>query len=868
MTPAMTPAVTGTKDDAPLLRRLPERDEGAAPVDPDALLTSFLDHVADAGLTLYPAQEEALLELAAGKNVILNTPTGSGKSLVATAAAFFTMARGERTFYTCPIKALVSEKFFALCRDFGPDNVGMMTGDATVNHDAPIVCCTAEILANIALREGRDAPVDMVVMDEFHYYADRDRGVAWQLPLLILERARFLLMSATMGNTEPFERCLTKLTGAETALVRSTERPVPLDFDYRETPLHETVQDVVAKGKYPIYIVNFTQRACAEEAQNLMSVDFCTKQEKKAIADALAGARFDSPYGKEIQKFVRHGIGIHHAGLLPKYRLIVEKLAQKGHLKIICGTDTLGVGVNIPIRTVLFTKLCKFDGEKTAILSVRDFQQIAGRAGRKGFDEQGSVIAQAPEHVIENLRMEAKAGNDPAKRRKLVKKKPPEKGYVHWDKATFERLVASAPEALTSRFQVTHGMLLNVLAREAGGCMAMARLIRKSHERPHDKRVHGRTALAMYKSLLDHGIVEIVPRVDDWGYEVGKKLVVNADLQEDFSLNQALSLFLVDTIPRLDPDSETYALDLLSLCESILENPEIVLMKQLDKLKTEKLAELKAAGVEYDERIAELEKLEYPKPNKDFIYDTFNAFAAKHPWVGDNIRPKSVAREMVENFYSFADYVKEYDLQRSEGLVLRYLSDVYKVLVQTVPDGMKTPEFDEIVTFFGAIVRQVDSSLLDEWERLRAPRLTPELREETQWEPEGSKDITADKRAFTVLVRNELFHVVRALAARDYAAAAKLFEAGTLEGENAPTEATFERALAPFWDEHTSIRTDADARAPKWIRIEHLDDRWEVEQMLLDDAEANDWVVQCVVDLERARVLGRPVLRYRRVGMF
>src|SRR6185503_1788464 len=250
-----------------------------------------------------------------------------------------------------------------------------------------------------------------------------ERGVAWQIPLLTLPRAAFLLMSATIGKTDFFEERLARLTSRPAVAVRSSERPVPLDFEYKETPLHETILDLIRHEKAPIYVVNFTQRAAAEEAQNLMSTDFCTKEQKRAIHAALEGVRFDSPYGKEIARFVRHGIGLHHAGLLPKYRLLVEKLAQRGHLKIICGTDTLGVGVNIPIRTVLFTKLCKYDGEKTAVLSVRDFQQISGRAGRKGFDTQGSVVCQAPEHVIENLRMEAKAAGDPVKKKKIVRRK-------------------------------------------------------------------------------------------------------------------------------------------------------------------------------------------------------------------------------------------------------------------------------------------------------------------------------------------------------------------------------------------------------------------------------------------------------------
>ncbi|HVY49799.1 MAG TPA: DUF3516 domain-containing protein, partial [Minicystis sp.] len=645
---------------------------------------------------------------------------------------------------------------FSLARELSPEYVGMMTGDATVNPDAPVICCTAEILANLALRRGAAAPVDYVVMDEFHYYADRDRGVAWQIPLLTLPRATFLLMSATIGNPEFFAEKLTKLTGRETAVVASEQRPVPLDFEYRETPLHETILDLVRHEKYPVYVVNFTQRSAAEEAQNLMSTDYSTKEEKRAIADALVGVRFDSPYGKEVSKFVRHGVGLHHAGLLPRYRLLVEKLAQKGHLKVICGTDTLGVGVNIPIRTVLFTKLCKFDGEKTAILSVRDFRQIAGRAGRRGFDDRGSVVVQAPEHVIENLRLESKVAADPAKKKKLVRKKPPEKGYVHWDRQTFERLTTAPPEPLKSQFSLSHGMLIEVLGREAGGCKAIVKLVRDSHGTKRDKRELKKTGVLLYQSLVDAGLLRV--EADERGRP---RVRVHADLQEDFSMNHALALYLVETLKLLEREDPEYPLQVLTLVESILENPDIVLQKQLDALKTRTIAELKAAGVEYDERIAALEKLEYPKPHREFVYGTFGEFERRHPWVGhENIRPKSIAREMIENFMSFSDYIKEYGLERAEGVLLRYLSDVYKTLVQTVPDAAKDEGVDEIVVNFRAMVRQADSSQLDEWERMRSgdalaaaprPRLEPAR-------PEG---ISADARAFTVLVRNALFHLVK-----------------------------------------------------------------------------------------------------------
>lgn len=827
-----------------------EKRVGTTADDEDAILSAILDWIGETGLTPYPAQEEAILEIVAGNNVILNTPTGSGKSLVATALHFESSVRKRRSFYTCPIKALVSEKFFALCRDFGADNVGMMTGDASVNRDAPIICCTQEILSNLALREGPNADVDDVVMDEFHYYADKERGVAWQIPLLELTHARFLLMSATMGDAAPFAERLTQLNGLPTKVVKSSQRPVPLAFEYRETPLHETVMELAAAGRAPIYVVGFTQRACAEEAQNLMSIDLSTKEEKKRIADELVGLRFDSPYGKEIQRFVRHGIGIHHAGLLPKYRLTVEKLAQKGLLKVVCGTDTLGVGVNIPIRTVLFTQLCKFDGEKTGILSVRDFHQISGRAGRKGFDEQGYVVAQAPAHVIENLRLEAKAGGDAKKLRKMVRKKPPEFGYVPFDKKTFERLVASEPEALESRFRVTHGMLIDTLGREGGGCMAMARLVSKSHERTPQKRIHGRQALALFKTLLDAGIVE----------KKDGRAIVHADLQEDFSLHHALSLYAVETIGKLDPDSDTYALDILTLIEAVLENPDAVLRKQVDKAKTEKMAEMKAAGMEYEERMAELEKIEHPKPLREFVYSTFNEFARVHPWVaGDNIRPKSIAREMFESLASFDEYVRDYGLQRSEGVLLRYLSDATKTFTQTVPAWAKGDRTDEIELFLRTIVRQIDASLIDEWERMRSGAPVDRA-VEAPVEQVDKDDVTHDPKAFTVLVRNAVFRFVRALAAKKYGEATEL-----LEPEPKWTPPKLEEAMAAFYATRTAVRVDPAARAPDRLRIETGDAVWRVTQTLLDPEEHDDAALMFSIDLERSRAERRAVLALERI---
>ncbi|MFA6546959.1 MAG: DUF3516 domain-containing protein, partial [Limisphaerales bacterium] len=790
-------------------------------------------------------------------------PTGSGKSLVAAALHFKALAQGRRSIYTCPIKALVNEKFLALCREFGPDNVGLSTGDATVNRDAPILCCTAEILANIALREGPDAAVREVIMDEFHYYADRERGWAWQVPLLTLPQVRFLLMSATLGDTAFFEAELTRLNARPTVTVASTGRPVPLEHAYSELPLAKTLESLLADGKGPVYVVHFTQLEAAQSAQDFTSINVCTREEKAAIAGALEGFKFTSPYGPEIKKWLRHGIGLHHAGLLPKYRVLVEQLAQRGLLKVICGTDTLGVGINVPIRTVLFTKLCKFDGQKTGILSARDFHQIGGRAGRKGFDDRGWVVAQAPEHVIENLKLAEKSARDG---KKVVKRQPPEHNFVNWDKNTFARLMTAPPERLMSRFQVTHAMLLNVLSRPGDGCAAMQRLIRDCHESPKQKQAHRRRAWQLFRSLVEHKIIEFIPPTP-----TGSKLRVNVTLQDDFSMDQTLSLYLLETLPLMDPQAPDYALVVLTLAESIVEDPDVILRRQLGRVKDQKMAEMKMEGIAYDQRMDELEKLEYPKPNREFIYSTFNEFAARHPWVGqENIRPKSIAREMFESFRSFSDYIRDYELQRAEGVLLRHLNGVFKVLTQTVPDAAKNDTLREMEIYLGTMIRQVDASLMDEWERMRNPDYqraeTKEVR--PPGAEEAARDITRDAKAFTAAIRTQLFSFLRGWVNGDTETALSHLALSEDAEGNPWTAERLRAAMDGFLVGHRHLCLDPEARNARHTYVTPAEDKrtWRGQQMLVDPDGHNDWVAEFAVDLAASRVQAEPVLRLVRIG--
>ena len=841
----------------------------------DAAVDAFLEWVTDRGLTLYEHQEEALLEIAAGSHVIVNTPTGSGKSLIAAAAHFLALADGRRSFYTAPIKALVSEKFFELSATFGPENVGMLTGDASVNHEAPIICCTAEILANMALRDGRQAPVGQVVMDEFHYFADPERGWAWQVPLLELVDAQMILLSATLGDVSRFESDLLRRTGRPVALVRSAVRPVPLVHDFRMVPLTETIEELLETHQAPIYIVHFTQAGAAERAQSLMSLKLCTREEKDAIAAFLGDFRFAAGFGKTLSRFVRNGIGVHHAGMLPKYRRLVERLTQAGLLKVICGTDTLGVGINVPIRTVLFTGLSKYDGTSVRLLSAREFHQIGGRAGRAGFDTMGRVVVMAPEHVIENAKKVAKAGDDPRKLRQVVKKKPPP-GTVSWGEPTFDRLVAAAPEPLTSSFAVSHSMLINVLDRPGDGRAALHTLLTDNFESETDQLRHLERAEAIEQALLDAGVVEVLDAPDDRGRTVR----VTIDLQADFALNQPLAPFALAALDLLDPDSPTHTLDVVSVIESVLEDPRPVIAAQVNKAKGEAVAQMKADGMDYDQRMLELESVTHPKPLAEILEPMFEVYRESHPWVSDfPLRPKSVVRDLWERAMDFGDYVRHYELARVEGTVLRYLTDAYRTLVKTVPEETKTDELIDLTEWLGEIVRQTDSSLLAEWEELKNPSdVAAAAAADAAGIEAPPPPVTANRRAFTVLVRNALFQRVELAAASQWGALADL------DGEDGWTLERWYESLQPFVAEHGAgaIGIGPDARSPALLLVDErpsarvdsdIDDErdpsarvWRVRQLLDDPAGNHDWSIEAEVDLDASDEAGRAVTHILSVG--
>ncbi|MBP1327457.1 superfamily II DNA/RNA helicase [Leucobacter exalbidus] len=849
------------------------REAGDATVSPDDAFAAFEEWVwEDRGLRLYPAQEEAILGITLGSNVILATPTGTGKSLVALGAHFSALTEGRRTVYTAPIKALVSEKFFELVAVFGAENVGMITGDASINSDAPVICCTAEILANLAIRDREIGGITQVVMDEFHYYAEPERGWAWQVPLLMMPDAQFLLMSATLGDVRELAKDLSDRTGRDTSLVTGVERPVPLHFNYAVKPAHEVVEELIADRQVPAYLVHFNQSHAVEQAQALSSIRIVDREGRDEIAAALGDFRFSTGFGVTLSRLVRSGIGVHHAGMLPRYRRLVEQLAQRGLLRVICGTDTLGVGINVPIRTVVITALTKFDGVKMRRLSAREFHQISGRAGRAGYDTEGDVIALAPEHDVENAKSAAKAAAKAesakgGKKAKPAKKKSAPQGFVAWSEATLDKLVISEPEPLVSRMRVSHSMVLGVIGRgeinEGDALETMRTLVFDSHEPRANQFAHARTAIGIFRTLRNGGIVEVYE--DPRGHRL---LRLTVELQANFALNQPLSPFALAAIELLDPESDTYALDVISIIEATLENPRAILRAQEHAARGEAVAAMKAEGIEYEERMELLEEITYPQPLKELLDEAFHEYLKEVPWARDfELKPKSVVRDMIERAFGFRDVVSFYQLGRAEGGVLRYLSDAFRAISRTVPEQAKSPELEDLIDWLGELVRQIDSSLIDEWEELANPEAHAQ-----NADPDRAlsiappaRSVLANERAFLVMLRNALFRRVQGAAFERYS------ELAELDGPGGFSEQKWRDALAGYYTEYDEILLDGDARSAALVQIDRSsadEGIWRFRQVLLDPENDRDWRIEGTVDLEKSELEGEPVVRVDRVGPF
>ncbi|KRN55403.1 DEAD DEAH box helicase [Atopobium minutum] len=834
-------------------------DESYANIPADEALDLYLDWVADQAIEPWDHQLEALLDLAAGNHVILGTPTGSGKSLVALGLCFLAVCTDRRAYYTAPIKALVSEKFFALCDVLGKDNVGMITGDVVINAQAPIICCTAEILAQDALRFGMQADIGCVVMDEFHYYGDSDRGWAWQVPLLTLPHTQFLLMSATLGDVNAITQALEKHTGRAVDLVLTAPRPVPLSYEFVETPLEATVELALRDGDAPLYIVHFSQEAAVKSAQALASYGVSTKEQRDQIKDALKGARFNTAFGKTLKRLLLTGVGVHHAGMLPRYRLLVERLAQQGLIPVICGTDTLGVGINVPIHTVLLTQLTKFDGHRMRRLNAREFHQIAGRAGRSGFDTEGRVIAQANEYDIERARALLKAAGDPKKIRKIKPKTPPH-DFVSWNNKTFERLIAATPEPLRPHLKITNSIVLAGVEQGADAWSRLHALVDESAQTDAQKAELSQHIDEVLATLLDAQVISRdVPADTPLG---PANYALETDLPQNFLLTQPLSPFMLAALELLDPQDTNYALDLISMVEATLDNPSQILRAQEKELRSKALATLKAQGVEYDERMQQVQEITYPKPLEELLTQAFASYCEQVPWAADYaLAPKSILRQMVESASDFKTYSSCYKLSRSEGTLLRYLSDAYRTLAHTIPEHFIDERLADIISWLSIVVRTTDSSLIDEWSQDSSQDQGAQYAA-----PHAPDAVVVDRHGTTLLVRNSLFARVR------LAAFGRTDKLGDLDSDWGWRQLVWQQALDAYFEVHTEILLDADARSTAYLSIDESDEKsahvWHVHQIFSDPKGDHDFGIWADVDLDATQQEGSTIFTNYRVGFF
>ncbi|OKL49366.1 DEAD/DEAH box helicase [Boudabousia marimammalium] len=851
--------------------------------DATAVYDAFENWAAQTGRPLYPHQAEAALEIFSSQHVIAATPTGSGKSMIALAAHLHALAQGERSYYTAPLKALVSEKFFDLVTLFGASNVGMITGDISLNSEAPIICCTAEILANQSLREGKDLDVGNVVMDEFHYYSDPQRGWAWQVPLLEIPHAQMILMSATLGDVTFFVKDLEARSGRKVAVITGAQRPVPLEMEYSTEATDALLERLIGQGKYPVYLVHFSQKDAVSAARALVSANLIDKAARERVAEELKDVKFGPGFGKILSTLLRHGIGVHHAGMLPRYRRLVERLAQAGVLAVISGTDTLGVGINVPIRTVVMTALTKFDGSAERHLSAREFHQIAGRAGRAGFDTIGYVEVQAPPHVIENAKALAKAQGDAKKIKKITRKAAPE-GRVNWTESTFDRLREAQPEPLASNFSFTHSMFLSVLERAGDPEEHLLWLARNNHDPETSRNLHLRRLGQIYQSLLTGEVIEYVSvaQAEDEGTP---RLRMRGEMQAQFALNQSLSPFALAALDLLNPEDPDYALDVISIIEATLDDPRPLLYAQQRKEKDRAVASMKAEGLDYEARMEALEDVTWPQPLADLLEPAFEMFAQTNPWVQDlRPSPKSVVRFMVENAMTFTELISRFDIAMAEGVLLRYLTDAYRALRQVLPPEVKTEEIESIIDWLGKLVRAVDASLLDEWEQLNAVSGNASGNEESAArnriesavelpfgaDENGQIPFSRNPHAARTAVRNRVFQIVELMAQDNVERLARL-------GLTGWDEDRWDHVLERYWAEYDSIATDQAARAGELISFnlspteEDLDLIPEapsqidlpkramlVEQVIDDPAEEHAWALWALVDLDASDEANAP----------
>jgi len=706
------------------------------PSDGELELSFYDKFLWSRGLEPYPVQEQAIGKIFAGESVLVTVPTGTGKTLMAKAALHAAVGRGQRAIYTTPLRALTEEKYRELCDDFGESNVGFATGDYKVNRDAPVQVEVAEILWNRIVADKNVCPAEIVVMDEGHYFNDPERGYVWEQSIIGLDpRTQLVVLSATVGHPERFCHWveLTRRVGME--LVDSRERKVPLVHEFREEMMIDTVRDLAFSGDVPAIVFVFGREQCFEVARLLKSCRRFTSDEEKAKVEAMCDeALLPSGASKELRPLLAHGIGIHHAGILPRYKQLVEQLALERLIKFVVSTETIAAGINLPARTVVFPSLRKFIKKEPRLITAAEYHQMAGRAGRPQFDDRGLAITLAPEDIVSDIKKELKdAAKRPAYDEGKVKKsvynkaksEAQRKGDIVWTPEVHAELVKGEPAELRSKTKITAEQVLAIglpdlakdplLVTDAEKRMAeaeaslppsmrldIATVIENLLLTDRERRDLQKTLAQLVDNLKAIGVI------DEHGKQIGGEMIRKLQGMD------GLFIFFVLFNHQLD------YIELRQLVEYLVDHD--IIQRQLDRkledakrewMRT-KLREMRETNpqVSWDDVEAEYDKAHPRELTKiELIHQEFSS-KVPHPELHGGKRVKNTWATLEDANTGFLEFVEQHHLQHEEGNLFSYLIRVMN-FAQKLYEASQLSEFEDMADRVRKLLARIDLRLLD-----------------------------------------------------------------------------------------------------------------------------------------------------------
>lgn len=707
------------------------------PTDGELELSFYEKFLWGRGLEPYPVQEQAISKILAGQSVLVTVPTGTGKTLMAKAALHAAMERNQRAIYTTPLRALTEEKYRELCGDFGEGYVGFATGDYKVNREAPIQVEVAEILWNRIVAEKHVSPADIVIMDEGHYFNDPERGYVWEQSIIGLDpRTQLVILSATVGRPEQFTHWVELTRRMPMALVESRERKVPLVHEFREDMMIDTVRELAHTGDVPAIIFVFGREQCFEVARLLKSCRRFTTDEEKVRVEAMCDAALlETGVAKELRALLTHGIGIHHAGILPRYKQLVEQLALERLIKFVVSTETIAAGINLPARTVVFPALRKFIKKEARLVTAAEYHQMAGRAGRPQFDDRGLAITLAPEEVVSDIKKKLKdASKRPAYDEAKVKRgvyaqaqaDAKKRGDIVWTPEIHADLVKGEPAELRSKTKITAEQVLaiglpDLTATTLPGDAAAQRMADAEASLPPSMRLDIVTVIENLlltereRKELHKVLAQLVANmkaigvIDEHGHQVKGEMI--RELQGMDGLLIYYILF----------NHQLEYIELRELVEYLIDHD--IIQRQLDRkgedakrewMRT-KIREMRETNpqVSWEDVEAAWEK-EFPRvPTKiELIHQEFSA-QVPHPELHGGKKPKTTWAQLEDSGLTFLEFVDKHGLDHEEGNLFSYLVRVMN-FARKLHTAAHLTEFEDMAERVQRLLARVDVRLVDD----------------------------------------------------------------------------------------------------------------------------------------------------------